>query len=271
MGKGEYPGGRSAYVCRRRAVTLWSVIDPPLVATCQVDAARCIAATGDRGLVPELTRALAEQQDGYDTGDGTIFVRASIAEALGVLGDTRAIEPLTLALGESHVEARTAISYALAASGERAREAGPKLADAFATPNPKAEPVIERLRAAAALSLCRVAPNVAGTTFAPVLRAPFENLRSTRIALDAMRQCDVLPGLDDSLHALGDSLARLPPDAARLRSESCLLWWLCADAHKETERRGGALSGPDCSLIDPDCSLSRGVPVRNKTRTFGVQ
>jgi HEAT repeat protein len=227
------------------------------VAICQVDAARCIASTQDRSLVPTLTRALAEQRDEYDTGDGMIYVRASIAEALGVLGDERAIQPLTRAFGESGVEARTAISYALAVFGEKARAAGSKLAEAFDTPNLEAAPAIERLRAAAARSLCRVAPNVARATFAPVLREPFGDLRATRTALDAMRQSDVLPGLDDTLRVLADSFASRLSDAARSRSESCLLWWVCEGARNETERRGGAFSGPDCSRIDPECSLAR--------------
>ncbi|MBM4377796.1 MAG: HEAT repeat domain-containing protein [Deltaproteobacteria bacterium] len=64
--------------------------------TCPTGAARCLAKMGPAAAaaVPALLHALEQCPPGHGTGDGVIPVRSSVIEALGKIGDARAVEPL---------------------------------------------------------------------------------------------------------------------------------------------------------------------------------
>jgi hypothetical protein len=206
----DFPGTVTPHVCGAREMSIWSWLDPPLEADCQVDAARCAAAVGDTSMVPALIRALSEERDEYDTGDGKIYVRASFAEALGLLRDERAIAPLIRALGRSNPVARSAAAYALARFKQKARAAGPELETAFTVSNPQRDMEIERMRCAAALALARVAPDLATEVFSRVLREPFANLNATEDALDAIARSDAPLPVESALVELAKQLRQAP-------------------------------------------------------------
>lgn len=59
-----------------------------------------------------LTQHL-EGVDEFDSGNGVYYVRESVAQALGTIGDPAAINPLERALANSQPRAATAIEQAL--------------------------------------------------------------------------------------------------------------------------------------------------------------
>jgi hypothetical protein len=99
--------------------------------TFKLDAARCLQALGHdaKGAVPALLDALRNDIDVYDTGDGLLLARGSYAQALGAIGDPRAIDPLIDTLRHSQVETRTAAAQALGEFGSAARNAADSLSE----------------------------------------------------------------------------------------------------------------------------------------------
>ena len=115
--------------CRSVGV-VGGMFDRGPTAQCKIDAARCLQerAPRDGDAVPALIEALLHGEDVYDTGDGELYVRASYAQALGIIGDPRAIDPLVRTLDESSsLVARTAAAHALRTFGPRAKTAAPRL------------------------------------------------------------------------------------------------------------------------------------------------
>lgn len=133
-----------------------------------------------RETVPSLIDALRRDVDVVDTGDGLLEVRASYAQALGLIHDERAIEPLMEALGHSSPGARSAAALALGDLGPAARIAAAALSDPLLNRQGVADCETQcpmhcecgRLEWNAAQSLARVAPQEAKAAFAKILEGP---------------------------------------------------------------------------------------------------
>lgn len=128
--------------CKKRPFYYLPVLKgAPSRHVCLYWAAKCLGDMGTEAqpAVPALLKALREGPNDYDTGDGTIGTRSTVAWALGRIGDPSAIPGLVEAVehakpsdrysgenADSHsVAARGAIAQALGSFGSQARSAAP--------------------------------------------------------------------------------------------------------------------------------------------------
>jgi len=154
--------------------------DPTSRYRCVVGAARCLEQRGPAAAaaVPALLRVLREGPNDYDTGDGVIPARTTVASALGAIGDPRAIDPLAEAL-------RNAVPADRGPGALVSREpaAVAAIVEALGRFGPAAgrhwEPVAALLRSRAS-----------DTSYFETQREAFEQAEATRLVVEDLRRRD---------------------------------------------------------------------------------